>query len=67
MKWSLPLALFVALTVASTQEAPKTPKIGDKAPAIRLNDQDGRAVAIGPRKDEQWSVLAFFPKASTPG
>jgi peroxiredoxin Q/BCP len=42
------------------------PKVGDPAPSFRLNDQDGHATRIGgPR--ERWTILAFYPKALTPG
>ena len=37
---------------------------------IRLNDQSGRAVKLTapkPGEDGAWTVLAFFPKAATPG
>jgi len=47
-------------------EAPTTAvAIGRAAPTGRLNDHTGRAVSIGP--SERWTVLAFYPKAATPG
>ncbi|MBI5849714.1 MAG: redoxin domain-containing protein [Planctomycetes bacterium] len=51
-----------------TKEEPKPagPEIGKPAPAFRLNDQLGNAVAVGGETDH-WVVLAFYPKASTPG
>ncbi len=42
------------------------PVVGKPTPTIRLNDHNGRAVTIG-GKSENWTVLAFFPKAATPG
>ena len=47
---------------------PASPEVGKPAPAFRLNDHDGRAVALG--KDsgaDGWTAVAFFPKAATPG
>ena len=41
-------------------------KLGEAAPVFRLNDQDGHAVAVGGKSDH-WTVLAFYPKAATPG
>ncbi len=42
------------------------PEVGKAAPALRLNDHHGHAVAIGGAA-ETWTVLAFYPKAATPG
>lgn len=42
------------------------PEVGKPAPAFRLNDHAGKAVTVGP-KEGRWTVLAFFPKAATPG
>ncbi len=40
--------------------------VGKPAPAFRLNDSQGKAVAIGGAAGH-WTVLAFYPKAATPG
>ena len=42
------------------------PEVGHPAPAFRLNDHNGKIVAFG-GKSESWTVLAFYPKASTSG
>lgn len=42
------------------------PKIGAKAPAFRLPDQDGRQVRIGDFLGK-YVILYFYPKAMTPG
>ena len=47
-------------------ELPEPPEIGAAAPSFRLNDHTGTAVRIG-GEGPTWSVLAFFPKAATPG
>jgi len=42
------------------------PNLEKPAPTFRLNDHEAELVAIGgPQK--HWTVLAFFPKAMTPG
>lgn len=69
MKSLLLLPLFVLLT-ANLQGVPtpaqKLPEVGKSAPALRLNDQTGKIVMLG-GKTKNWSVLAFYPKAMTPG
>jgi peroxiredoxin len=44
----------------------KRPEIGKPAPALRLNDQTGNIVELAGKR-AGWTVLAFFPKAATPG
>ena len=64
------IAPFLALLAASVQDAPKPtmkkPEIGKPAPAVRLNDHHGNIVELGGKR-VNWTVLAFFPKAATPG
>ena len=65
---------FLLLTAAfaplllqdEAKQAPTPPRAGAQAPAFRLNDHTGKAVTVG-GKSESWTVLAFFPKAATPG
>lgn len=40
-------------------------KVGAPAPTIRLNNTDGIPVQVA--SPDRWSLLAFFPKAATPG
>lgn len=42
------------------------PKVGAKAPAFRLPDQDGRQIRLGDFSGK-YVVLYFYPKAMTPG
>jgi carboxymethylenebutenolidase len=42
------------------------PETGRVAPTFRLTDHEGRPVEGGPDR-KTWTVLAFFPKAATPG
>ena len=62
-------ALCVAAPLLLVQEPdpqPMLPEVGSKAPAFRLNDQDGEVHAVG-GEHAQWTVLAFYPKALTGG
>ena len=63
---ALTTAALVVLGGVQEGGKPKAPRVGDAAPTFRLNDQQGRAVSIG-GKSEHWTVVAFFPKAMTPG
>jgi hypothetical protein len=60
------LALFVAAPKESAKQAIKKPEIGKPAPSVRLNDHHGNIVELGGKR-ATWTVLAFFPKAATPG
>ena len=68
-KLALALALVLPATLAQDEakRGPVLPEVGKPAPVIRLNDHEGRAVRLGPGASERWSVLAYFPKAATPG
>ena len=72
MKTTFLLLTLAALPFAMPQEKepvptpPPVPAVGKSAPAFRLNDHTGRAVAVG-GKAARWTVLAFYPKAMTPG
>jgi hypothetical protein len=49
---------------------PRLLEVGKPAPVVRLNDHTGRAVHLRPADPDEegnWKVLAFFPKAATPG
>ena len=67
MRSSILAAVLIGF-VLGVQEtpAPAGPEIGKPAPQIRLNDQNGKALTVG-GKCEQWTALAFYPKAATPG
>jgi hypothetical protein len=63
-------ALAWALLQAPGAHGPSAPVAGQMAPEIRLNDQSGQAQRLAPPKPGEtgvWTVLAFFPKAATPG
>ncbi len=61
------LGCVAALSLMSpSKTAPDTPEIGKPAPSFRLNDHTGSLVEIG-GASERWAVVAFYPKALTPG
>ncbi len=51
----------VALVMAST------PKVGDLAPDFSAKDSDGNTVTLSTMLKDGPVILAFFPKAFTPG
>ena len=57
---------FTALAPQKSDKKPELPKLEKKAPTFRLNNHDGELASIGGSQDD-WTVLAFFPKAMTPG
>lgn len=65
---SLLLALLPCAFVAQDAQERKAPRavVGADAPQFRLNDHAGKVAALG-GASERWSVLAFYPKAATPG
>lgn len=66
----LTLAAALLLSLVMSQDTNPTPppalEVGAIAPALRLNDERGQAVSLGGER-ETWTVLAFYPKALTPG
>ena len=64
---ALAAALVAAVAPQETESGPALPKVGKPAPSFRLNDHTGKAVRVGGRDENGWTVLAFFPKAATPG
>ena len=63
---AIALTGFLAQNDSESDAAPSIPQVGDLAPGFRLNDHDGDAAKIGGEADH-WTVLAFYPKAMTPG
>jgi hypothetical protein len=61
---------LVTLSTSTQDPAkqPATPRVavGKPAPVFTLNDHNGQGVRVG-GESERWIVLAFFPKAATPG
>ena len=67
-KLTLLAALLASVVFVQSQEKEEAsgPEVGKPAPAFRLNDHEGNAVALG-GEAKHWTVLAFFPKAMTGG
>ena len=55
-----------ALFVQTPDKGPVVPEVGKPAPTFRLNDHEGNGVVVG-GQTERWTVVAFYPKAMTPG
>src|SRR5436190_8961607 len=60
------LVLSLAATAALAQ-APVELKVGDVAPAFKLQGSDGKTYSLADYKGESAVVLAWFPKAFTQG
>ena len=59
------MAFLLCLAVSSPASAELAP--GDRAPAFQLQGSDGRSYALEQFVGERGVVLAWFPKAFTPG
>jgi thioredoxin-dependent peroxiredoxin len=62
----LSLCALLAISIAATAVAEEL-KAGDAAPAFRLVDADGKEYTLDDFKGKQGVVLAWFPRAFTPG
>ena len=58
------LVLFSFQGQTAKQPAPL--ELNNPAPSFRLNDHTDKSIAVGV-KQKHWTVLAFYPKALTPG
>ena len=68
MKWILiGTAMLAMVGLAATAGEDARPKVGDPAPSFRLNDQDGKALSLAKATKDAWVILAYYPKADTPG
>jgi peroxiredoxin Q/BCP len=56
------LSLLAALSILGVR-----PEVGDAAPDFKLRGSDGQLVSLGAYRGKKTVVLAFFPKAFTPG
>jgi len=62
---SLPLTLLVALLLGTSATA--EPKVGETAPDFTLHGTDGALYKLSDQVGKRGVVLAWFPKAFTPG
>ena len=58
-------AVALPLAAQEPEKEPQGPSLGAPAPRIRLNDQEGKVAQPG--APERWTLMAFYPKAATPG
>jgi hypothetical protein len=59
------LALGLLMSVSSALAA--EPQVGEEAPAFRFVDGEGKEYTLDDFKDKDGVVVAWFPKAFTPG
>lgn len=63
---SLAVACALTLTVGA-QEKSKSPKAGDKAPAVAAKDENGKDWKLADFAGKKSVLLYFYPKDNTPG
>src|SRR5207244_1708556 len=61
------VGLGLALAGGMATAADEGPKVGDKAPDFELKGTDGKTYKLADFKGKKAVVLAWFPKADTPG
>src|SRR3954462_9177211 len=61
------LGLGLALAGRPSFAADEELKVGDKAPAFSLEGSDGKTYSLDQFKGKKAVILAWFPKADTPG
>jgi len=65
---TLAVALVAAVAFSGIAAEPtKTPKVGDKAPAVEGKDQDGKSWKLSDYAGKKAVLLYFYPKDDTPG
>ena len=65
---TLAVALVAAVAFSGVAAEPaKTPKVGDKAPAVEGKDQDGKTWKLSDQAGKKAVLLYFYPKDDTPG
>jgi peroxiredoxin Q/BCP len=67
----VPVALAAALWAGfagppAAAAGPATPRVGERAPAFKLQDQTGQWQTLEQHRGK-WVVLYFYPKDNTPG
>ena len=62
----LGLAILAAPWAFEDEKSRDKIAIGKPAPVFRLDDHEGDVTTVGGETDH-WTVLAFYPKAMTPG
>jgi thioredoxin-dependent peroxiredoxin len=62
-----PAAIITSLLVATSLAFAATPKVGEKAPMVQGQDQDGKTIKLADYVGKQPVLLYFYPKDDTPG
>src|SRR4051794_3868049 len=65
LNWTVLLVSSFAMTFSAV--AAETPKVGDKAPLVEGQDQNGKAFKLADVVGKQVVLLYFYPKDDTPG
>jgi peroxiredoxin Q/BCP len=65
LNWTILLISSLAMTFSAF--AAETPKVGDKAPLVEGQDQNGKAFKLADVVGKQVVLLYFYPKDDTPG
>lgn len=65
-RWFVP-ALALSLLLMAGSAMAEDLKVGDKAPAFKFVDASGKEYTLEDFKDADGVVVAWFPKAFTPG
>lgn len=58
---------MIATALLATALLGATPKVGDVAPDFTATDTDGKVYKLSELVKEGPAIVAFFPKAFTPG
>ncbi len=61
------LAVLVLGLLAPAAEAAEAPALGEAAPDFSLQGSDGKTYTLSQFRGKQGVVIAWFPKAFTPG
>jgi peroxiredoxin Q/BCP len=61
------LGLGLVLSAGRAGAADEAPKVGDKAPDFTMEGTDGKTYKLADFKGKKAVVVAWFPKADTPG
>jgi peroxiredoxin Q/BCP len=64
---ALVMVAVLGLGLLAAETASAGPGVGDRAPDFTLAGSDGRSYALSQFVGERGVVLAWFPKAFTPG
>ena len=61
------VAAMLVLLLSPLAAAAAMPAVGDKAPDFTLTDQHGKSIHLGSFRGKSTVVVAFYPRAFTPG